>query len=130
MSEKACPPDANGRSTAPASVLLVEDNLIIALDTEEMLKEMGVALVMAVESADAAMAILEQQRPEFVLLDVDLVKSTSFGVAERADALGIRFAFTTGYGDRRAFPKAFANSPAVQKPYGIDALRHVVCRPT
>lgn len=129
MSENACPPDAAGRSTAPATVLFVEDSLIIALDTEDMLRELGVETVLSAETAGRALAILEQQRPEFALLDIELGDADSFAVAKRATELGIRYAFTTGHGDNRSFPSDFANVPLVQKPYGIDSLRRIVCRP-
>jgi CheY-like chemotaxis protein len=110
----------------PSDVLIVEDNFLIALDTQEMLEELGVASVRTAGSVEAALEMIAAQVPDFCLLDVNLGPGKGFEVAERLAALGVRFAFATGYGDRDAFPIHFADAAIVSKPYTIAALRQVI----
>lgn len=109
----------------PANVLIVEDNFLIALDTQEMLTELGVASVRTAGTVEEALEMIAAQVPDFCLLDINLGEHKSFDVAERLAALGVRFAFATGYGERDAFPVHFA-AAIVSKPYTIDSLRQAI----
>lgn len=115
-------------STAPlpSSVLLVEDNVIIAWDAEETLKHLGVGLVITASSVSQALAAIEKQPPSFALLDVDLGIETSFAVAEQLMGSRIPFAFVTGYGEQITLPAIFADVPKIGKPYSVDTLRAVL----
>jgi len=82
-----------------ATVLLVEDNMLIALDTEDALLEAGVRNVRVAATADAALAQMERERPDFAVLDFNLGDETSERVAAALAAAGIPFCYATGYGD-------------------------------
>jgi light-regulated signal transduction histidine kinase (bacteriophytochrome) len=109
-------------SAPPADVLLVEDNLIIALDTEEALQKLGVGTVRIVGNVTEALKAIDASAPEFALLDVNLGAETSFEVAEILLERGVPFAFATGYGEQIAFPESFAGTPRIRKPYTADTL--------
>ena len=47
-------------------------------------------------------------------------------VQERLMELGVPFVFTTGYGDKYAFPAGFSDAQIVSKPYTIEALRAAI----
>jgi hypothetical protein len=49
-------------------------------------------------------------------------------IAERLDALGVPFAFVTGYRARGTFPPAFTNKPTLPKPCSSDAPGAVLKR--
>ena len=53
----------------PQRVLLIEDNMIIALDTEEMLLELGVAEVLVSGSVTQALRAIDKDKPDFAVLD-------------------------------------------------------------
>jgi CheY-like chemotaxis protein len=110
----------------PSEVLVVEDNFLIALDTQEMLMELGVARVRTADTVATALDLIAAQVPDFCLLDVNLGAEKGFEVAERLAALGVRFAFATGYGDKEAFPVHFADAAIVSKPYTLETLRQVL----
>lgn len=110
---------ANGM---PNDVLIVEDDPIIALDFEDTLLGFGVKTVRAAGSVARALALIDQQPPDFALLDVSLIREKSFAVAERLEALNIPFAFVTGYGADAKLPAALANKPRLTKPYSTEAL--------
>jgi CheY-like chemotaxis protein len=107
----------------PNDVLIVEDDAIIALDFEDTLLGFGVKTVRTAASVAKALALIEQQPPDFALLDVSLIREKSFAIAERLGALKIPFAFVTGYGADARLPAAFAAKPRLPKPYSTDALQ-------
>jgi DNA-binding NtrC family response regulator len=102
-------------------VLIVEDDPIIALGFEDTLLSLGVPVVRVAANVATALLAINQRAPEFALLDVGLIGERSVAVAERLAALGIPFAFATGYGADRV-PPAFADRPRLAKPCTTDAL--------
>ncbi|HEX6611922.1 MAG TPA: hybrid sensor histidine kinase/response regulator, partial [Hyphomicrobiaceae bacterium] len=110
----------------PQDVLLVEDMMIIALDAEEMLREMGVATVRVASSVAQALKDIADRAPGFALLDVNLGMETSFEIAERLADLNVRFAFATGYGDQLAFPPRFEQVPKLRKPYTAQSMKKIL----
>ena len=110
----------------PGDVLIVEDDPIIALDFEDTVIGLGVRTVRTAGTVSRALQIIEERAPDFVLLDIGLVREKSFAVAERLEALGIPFAFVTGYSTDVALPAALANKPRLPKPCTSDALEAVL----
>src|ERR1700731_2543814 len=100
----------------PGDVLVVEDDPIIALDFEDTLLRFGVKTVRTAGSVSRALQFIDERAPDFVLLDIGLVREKSFAVAERLEALGIPFAFISGYGAAAALPAAVAHQPRLAKP--------------
>jgi CheY-like chemotaxis protein len=112
----------------PNDVLIVEDDPIIALDFEDTLLGFGVKAVRTAPSVARALALIDQQPPDFALLDVGLIREKSFAVAERLEALKIPFAFVTGYGADARLPATLAGKPRLPKPYSTDALLALLSR--
>lgn len=110
----------------PDDILIVEDNFIIALDLEETLRTLGVRTVRAVSNVAAALAAIKESAPRFALLDVNLGVETSFEAASRLAALGVPFAFMTGYGENAPFPPELAHVPRVRKPFTHQSLTAVL----
>lgn len=110
----------------PRDVLLLEDNYIIALDTEDMLLELGITAVRTANSLGQALEEIAAQLPEFAFLDVNVGEGKSFAIAQRLHEKGVPFAFATGYRDGIAFPPVFAQVPIVTKPYTPDGLREAL----
>jgi DNA-binding NtrC family response regulator len=108
-------------------VLIVEDDPIIALGFEDTLLGLGVAQVRLAANVATALRLIADRSPEFALLDVGLVGEKSLAVAERLAALGIPFAFVTGYGADRV-PAAFADRSRLPKPCTTEALEMVLRR--
>lgn len=104
------------------SVLLLEDEFVIALEAEDMLSSLGATRVETCSSIDEALAQIEAVGPDCALLDVSLGRETSGPVAIKLRELGIPFAFATGYDDGGVLRDDFAGTPVIRKPYGRDAL--------
>lgn len=113
-------PAAAGSLDPGVSVLLVEDQMLIAMDLEAMLADRGLTRLVTTGSAAEALARLESFTPDAAVLDVNLGSGTSMAVAEALTRRHIPFVFATGYGDRAMIPSPFLSIPVVRKPYEGD----------
>lgn len=113
----------------PGDILLVEDNYIIAIDLEDMLREIGVAQVRSANSVHLALELIAAQTPDFAFIDINLGTEKGFSVAERLRALGVPFTFSTGYDDKYDFPDHLADVQIFSKPYTIQAVRAAILLP-
>jgi CheY-like chemotaxis protein len=107
----------------PGDVLVVEDDPIIVLDFEDTVLRFGVKTVRTAGSVARALQLIEERAPDFALLDIGLLREKSFAVAKRLEALGIPFAFISGYGADVALPAEFAHKPRLPKPCTADAMQ-------
>ena len=115
-----------GSAPVPRDLLLVEDSVLIALDAEHMLREMGVETVRVASNVAEALDKIGQQTPQFALLDVQLGRDTSIAVAERLMELNVPFAFATGLGEQAALPQAFDRIRKISKLYDQETIRSAI----
>ncbi|WP_239032003.1 HWE histidine kinase domain-containing protein [Paroceanicella profunda] len=113
---------------APRRVLVLEDNLVIAMDAEGIFRDLGAeTVVLAASNAQAAQHL--QAAPfDLALLDVNLGAETSFPFAEQLLAAGIPFAFASGYGEGADFPATLRSAPRFSKPYNEGTIRKVLAQ--
>lgn len=111
-----------------ATILLVEDNLVIAMDAEAMLDDMGFAAVKTASNTAAAIRIVEEGGIDCALLDLDLGHETSIPVAEVLRARRVPFAFASGYGDPALLPEPFRDVAIITKPYGEKRIVEALSR--
>jgi two-component sensor histidine kinase/CheY-like chemotaxis protein len=112
---------------AGLNVLLVENNLIIAMDGEDILRRLGAEVATAPSVADA-MEFLAGQSFDLALLDVNLGDETSFAIADRLAANNVPFVFATGYGEGIAQAHSHSDAPILQKPYTIEGVTDILVR--
>ncbi len=103
------------------TVLLVEDNMIIALDGEDALRDLG-AQVLTAASVGRAREALALQSVDLAVLDFNLGHESSLPIADLLKERGIPFIFATGYGDGLEMPTRFENVTLVKKPYSGATL--------
>lgn len=113
-------------SPLSGKVLVVEDNMIIALDASEMLEGLGAAEVLTAASPDEALALIDKHDFTFALLDVNLKTETSEPVADRLTGDKVPFIFATGYGEQSVMLKRFPEATVIQKPYEASTIRQVL----
>jgi light-regulated signal transduction histidine kinase (bacteriophytochrome) len=110
------------RAMDEITVLLVEDQMLIAMDAEMMLSDHGLTNVVTVSSAAEALRKLKTFKPMAAVLDVNLGVGTSLPIAEELRRQGVPFIFATGYGDSSIIPEDFADVRVVRKPYSDKDL--------
>lgn len=103
------------------TALLVEDDAIIALDLESLLRAQGAAEVYVASSVDEAMRLLETTKTDVALVDAILNGEQSTPVAQRLAELGISYAMSTGL-DAGDLDAAYGDRPALYKPFTSEEL--------
>jgi CheY-like chemotaxis protein len=122
------------RSTPPRSlrILIVEDEILIALDMRELLEGSGHVVVGIADSADHAIATALRERPDLVLMDIALA-GTRDGVdaaLELRKRLDVPSLFITAHPDLAMRERAEAARPlgVLAKPLDEGMLRRVLAR--
>lgn len=115
--------------TIAGSVLIVDDNLVIAVDAEDAFRALGIDAVWIAGSVQEALDAIDAQPDlRFVLLDIQLGRETSEAVARRLADHGIDFAFATGYGERHVLADVFPDTPVLQKPFTSQQLSAILAQ--
>ena len=110
------------------TILIVEDELLIALELKVVLSNEGYKILGVVNSGEKAIAAAEQQEPNFILMDINL-KGKLNGV-ETAEKIVTKVIFLSAYN-----PKDYSYSPVVKssmfltKPFSpkqvVNALERI-----
>jgi len=104
------------------SALLVEDQMLIAIDLEQILEDAGINNLATLTTSRDALEFLSRHRPDFAILDFNLGAETSEPIARSLVEQEIPFLFATGYGDDGAIPADLAGVPVVRKPFDREAI--------
>lgn len=99
-------------------ILLVEDEPLVAFDTEHFLGSEGFEIVATVDSvAEAVAAITDGEPIDLVLVDVNLADGSGVEVAQAAHDRGIRVLFVTGNcpGEARKLAAGCLSKPYPQR---------------
>jgi two-component system, response regulator PdtaR len=107
-------------------VLIVEDEFFIALDAEEQVKSLGHTVVGTAVSAEQAIQLAGQEKPDVVLMDIRLVGPTDGVTAalEIRSLYGVEAIFVTANTDPSTLARALSINPiaVLQKPLTKDRL--------
>ena len=103
-------------------ILVVEDEMMIAMLVEDMLLELGCTVVGPAHGLAEALA-LAQSEPglDAALLDVNLAGQPVFPVADALREKGVPAIFSTGYGDA-GLRDIDRGAPVLQKPFRAGDL--------
>lgn len=104
-------------------ILVVEDELLIGMLLEDMLRDLGHEVVATASRLDEALELAQVVEVDAAILDVNLNGQAIYPVAEVLAGRGIPFVFATGYGER-GLPPSLQQRPTLQKPFQQDALAH------
>jgi DNA-binding response OmpR family regulator len=107
------------------TILVLEDEHIVAMDIAEELRDGGWTVVGPAGSVAMANKLIEAGSPQVALLDVNLNGSDSFGLAERLIEEGVRVIFLTGY-SASSIPERFSGCPVIAKPVDLPYLNSVL----
>jgi len=103
------------------SILVVEDEMMVLMNIENMLKDHGCTSITAAATIEQALTVLDTLSFDAAVLDVNLDGKTSHPVADELSAKGIPFVVSTGYG-QLDLDGSYKNQPVLIKPYRDEAL--------
>jgi CheY-like chemotaxis protein len=108
-----------------SSVLIVEDEMIVAMLMEDLMRELGVRDVHICTDTASALDSIAQGKIDFAILDMQVQDGTTVPVADLLAERAIPFIFSSG-SDVDALPSEHASRPMIGKPFHDDDLKLVV----
>ena len=119
--------NGTGRPFEGKRILVVEDEVIVAMLIEDILADLGADVVGPATRNAQALELLAQGPVDAAILDVNLGGETSDPTARELRARGIPFAFATGYG-AAGVPPEFEGQATLPKPFRESDLRDALAR--
>lgn len=101
---------------ADKRVLIAEDNALIAMLAEALVRDLGGESAGCANSCEKALAMLESQSPDMLLLDVNLGGKSSEPVLRAAMDRNVPVLISSG-NDGDALPEIFRDFPLLAKPW-------------
>jgi len=104
-----------------ASVLIVEDEFLLAEETRRKLETLGATVIGPTPQVDEALDYLDTARVDAAILDIYLAGELVFPVAEKLQDMGIPFVFATAY-DAKVIPPRFEGFVLCDKPLELEKI--------
>jgi CheY-like chemotaxis protein len=108
-------------------VLLVEDEVLVAMLIEDILTDFGCAVVGTAARLEDALKSAREEAMDIALLDVNLGGQRSFPVADILAERGVPFLFVSGYGEQ-GLEAPHQNRPVLQKPFSPELIAEALLR--
>jgi CheY-like chemotaxis protein len=106
-------------------ILYLEDEAIIALETAEVLRDLGFTDIALAHNLGTAERLVSEAPPDLALLDVNLSHGrTSFDLARRLTESGIPVIFATGYASQ-TLPQNLT-AVVIEKPFMQSTLERAI----
>lgn len=105
------------------SVLIVEDELLVAELLENMLRSLGYNNIQRASEVAQALAMISAFKPDFAIVDMNLRGKTAHAVAQKLQNENVSFIVSTGYA---AVEFEWQDCPRITKPYGPDELANAI----
>ncbi len=111
-------------------ILVAEDDALLAVTFEDMLKSVGATVVGPAVTLDEAEKFAEEETLSAALLDIRFDYNEIWPVARILATRGVPFVFSTGHYDRESLPPEWSGRPILRKPVGhqkiVAALTEVI----
>jgi DNA-binding response OmpR family regulator len=111
--------------TEPRSILIVEDEPLIAMMLEDFIQSLGHQVSGNCDSVATALKQVEKGDFDLAILDINLKGESVWPVASALRGKGIPFVLATG-GHVDPPPAEFASVPTIEKPYTIDRVTPII----
>ncbi len=118
-------PADHGLKLGAPRVLVVEDEITVAMLIEDMVGELAYEVAAVVPRLEDAMRLLDSDSFDVAMLDVHLNGKTVFPFATALEERDIPYLFATAYGPR-GIPEEFQDRLVLQKPFGPVELRRAL----
>lgn len=111
-------------------VLIVEDEVLIALDYGDVLEQEGCTVIGPAPTEERALELLDDNRPDVALLDLNLNGQPPTALGHALRARSIPFGIVSGYLSSPLEDSVFAHAPRRRKPAGdaqlVELMRELV----
>jgi CheY-like chemotaxis protein len=107
--------------------LVVEDEMLVLMMTQDMLADLGCELVSAAATVEQALALIDAQIFDVAVLDMNLNGDKSHLVADALAAHGVPFVFSTGY-TAHDMREGYRDRPVLRKPFRYEDLDEILTR--
>lgn len=107
------------------SVLIVEDEGLVAMMMEDLVRELGVRDVHICSDVASALALLDSADLDCAVLDLWVRDGSSIAVADALAERDVPFLFSTGSG-ADAIEKRHSHRPALNKPFTDDDFKRLL----
>ena len=111
-------------SEAGPCILILEDDMMLALLLEDQLADLGYRTIKAARVANGV-RVASTASLDGAILDINVAGEASYPVAQALRKRRIPFVFATGYGAGGLAPE-FRNAPTLNKPYTYADLQRVL----
>ena len=115
----------SGTPNPKQRVLLAEDEMLIALDLQDMLGGLGYEVIGPAADIAGIRKLLQHGPFDGAILDVNLRGEQVFSVLPALIAIGIPVILASGYDDVRQFPAEFRLLPRLGKPFSPEAVKAI-----
>jgi DNA-binding response OmpR family regulator len=105
-----------GEAQAARRILIVEDEMLIALMLQDMVANVGFAVEGIATSLAAGIDLARTANVHLAILDINLNGEEAYPIADILRARGVRLIFSTGYGVETLKPE-YEFIPKLVKPY-------------
>jgi CheY-like chemotaxis protein len=103
-------------------VLIVEDEALVAFQLEDMLADLGCAIIGPASRVGQALDLLGRQTVDAAVLDLNVGGELVYPVADALARRGLPYIFATGYG-AAGLTMPYRRRPVLQKPFPQSDLR-------
>jgi DNA-binding NtrC family response regulator len=103
-------------------ILIVEDEMLLAMDLEEVVQGWGADVIGPVPTIEKALTLLSDHRPDAVTLDMNLSGASSLPLARELAERNIPFVVVSGYNEVDPAAEAMRTARFVKKPFNEKDL--------
>lgn len=110
-------------------ILVVEDEMLVLMNTEDMLADLGCEQILAAATVNKALALIDTHFFDVAMVDMNLNGVRTDPVAAALVARGVPFVFATGY-VTHDIGSGYEDRPLLKKPFLLkemaDVLTHLL----
>lgn len=110
---------------AAKRILIVEDEILVALHLEDVLVELGHRVVGPCSRIQIAIEMARTEDIDFAVLDINVAGAPSFPVVDILRQRRIPFVFASGYGNE-GLTDGYRDETVLHKPFEFRELRRSI----
>jgi DNA-binding NtrC family response regulator len=112
-------------SLAGMHVLVLEDDMLVAMLVEDTLQDHECVILGPVESLEEGLEIARNRKVDAAVMDVNIGGEKVYEIAEILEARGVPFILISGYGPG-AVPEAHPNWQICSKPFRAEEMMELL----